>query len=64
MPTEDDILGIASAMRRVYGAQAAGLMDRRAEHLVRDGALVTAELWRRVARALRSNDLLEPEQAR
>jgi hypothetical protein len=57
VPNENDILGIAAAMRRAYGDGAMARMERRAQQLAHDGALATAEFWERVAGALRDRNL-------
>jgi hypothetical protein len=54
MERDPDILAIARAAVAEFGASAAEVIDQRARRHVRAGERCGAELWRRVADAIRA----------
>jgi len=52
--TDANILAIARAAIAEFGPKAAEIIDKRADDHVRAGELETAEMWRRVAAAVRA----------
>jgi hypothetical protein len=53
METDPDILAIARTAIAEFGKAAARVMQQRADDHTRDGEAADAELWQRVANAIR-----------